>query len=161
MKAIEQSANVIFWNYEDESVPLKHLEDVGRVAYQSYEKKTENSWKPFIKMIMKREHLGILEHLNVSVRMTTNRAIANEFVRHRHFSYVQESTRYVKYDTGIEFIKPNNKTADWERAMEVSEQVYKNLIDSGQKAQDARGVLPLDLATEMVATGNLRTWLWF
>lgn len=33
----------------------------------------------------------------VCVKFTTNRAIANEFVRHRVFSFAQESTRYCNY----------------------------------------------------------------
>src|SRR5574344_739581 len=40
-------------------------------------------------------------------KFTTNRAIANELVRHRVFSFAQESTRYCKYDEGLTFIRPN------------------------------------------------------
>ena len=35
---------------------------------------------------------------------------------------------------------------------------YLELIEGGVKAQDARGVLPLDIKTEIIMTTNLREW---
>ena len=40
------------------------------------------------------------------VKFVTNRGVSHELVRHRHCSFAQESTRYVKYDGQMEFIKP-------------------------------------------------------
>ena len=41
-----------------------------------------------------------------TVRFICDRAIANELVRHRVFSFSQESTRYVSYREGVTFIRP-------------------------------------------------------
>ena len=40
------------------------LERIGRVCYKSEEQITEDSWKDFIKMIIKRQHYSVLEHVN-------------------------------------------------------------------------------------------------
>ncbi len=102
----------------------------------------------------------------------TNRAIANEVIRHRPFSYAQESTRYVKYGD-ITIIKPmfdvntlSNETELqkynlWRHAMETTEQTYSKLLDLGAKPQEARGVLPNDLKTELNQTGRLESWVHF
>lgn len=102
----------------------------------------------------------------------TNRAIANEIVRHRPFSYAQESSRYVKYGD-ITVIKPmfdintlSNETELqkynlWRHAMETTEQTYSKLLDLGAKPQEARGVLPNDLKTEINQTGRLESWVHF
>ena len=47
----------------------------------------------------------MLEHASASFKITTDRAIANEIVRHRLASYAQESTRWINYNNSdMEFI---------------------------------------------------------
>jgi thymidylate synthase (FAD) len=46
----------------------------------------------------------------------------------------------------------------WEEAMENAENKYLKLIEAGASPQIARGVLPIDLKTEIVMTANLREW---
>lgn len=116
--------------------------------------------------IMKRRHYSVLEHASITFNLTTTRAIANQIVRHRVAAYCQESMRYVKLnrkDGGIPVIKPYGfdnwcDTAKplWYEAITVAEDNYNTLLQLGIKAEDARGVLPLDTATVLVATWNLR-----
>lgn len=116
--------------------------------------------------IMKRRHYSVLEHASITFNLTTSRAIANQIVRHRVAAYCQESMRYVKLnrkDGGIPVIKPygfdcwgNDTTAIWHEAVCLAEDFYNELLARGIKAEDARGVLPLDTATVLVATWNLR-----
>lgn len=47
---------------------------------------------------------------------------------------------------------------EWMWAMVQSEERYKSLIKAGLSPQFARGVLPIDLKTEIVMTANLREW---
>lgn len=117
----------------------------------------------------------------------TNRGISHEVVRHRVFSFLQESTRYVKYGGDMEIIIPDNfgefdvdvinvtnpafvepqhlanmdeDSIQWHKAIKTSEEVYQALItDSRWKPQIARGVLPNDLKTEMYITGYLKDWI--
>lgn len=103
-----------------------------------------------------------------TIRFTLSRAIANEFVRHRVFSFLQESTRYVKYVDGIEIIKPywyddapQDVQAIYETGIGMADTSYRYLLQQGCKAQQARGVLPLDTKTELVMTGTREQWRGF
>lgn len=100
-----------------------------------------------------------------------SRATANEFVRHRKFSFMQESTRYCnysldKFDNQIACIPPMGITLNrdsfsiWKSAMESAESAYNSLIKE-EKTEMARSVLPLSLKTELVMTGSLMDWVAF
>lgn len=120
----------------------------------------------------------------LTVLFTCDRAIANELVRHRVFSFSQESTRYVNYKDGIEFIRPlpfewanftgsskkfvggcdmntSNKIAKygmWYDTCYQAERNYIRMIQDGCKPQEARNVLPLSTKTELVMTGTFSQW---
>lgn len=135
------------------------IEIAGRVCYQSEPK---GDPEKFIRMIIKRGHESVLEHGSLTFKLRTNRAIANEIVRHRLASYSQESTRYVKYDD-IEFIPwidPRglkiNHLYDLEVLYHNIEFLYKRLIEDNFKAEDARDILPNAAATTLVMTMNFR-----
>lgn len=86
---------------------LKHIEKIGRVCYKSEDKITEDSSRIFVQNVIKRGHLSVIEHQNISVRFIIDRAISHELVRHRTCSFSQESTRYVNYNKKeMEFILP-------------------------------------------------------
>lgn len=94
-----------------------------------------------------------------------SRGIANEFTRHRVFSFAQESTRWVNYaGKAFEYIQPmwadttsSEAWSIWLKAMEASEISYRGLKPY-LKAGDCRGVLPLDFKTELVMTGTKAQW---
>lgn len=129
------------------------IEIAGRVCYQSEPK---GDPEKFIKMIIKRGHESVLEHGSLTFKVRTNRAIANEIVRHRLASYSQESTRYVKYDD-IEFI-PGEKLKDpnLENLLLSAELAYKLLLTTDFKPEEARDILPNATATTLVMTMNFR-----
>ena len=56
----------------------KHIEKCGRVAYQSYDKITENSYEAFVSMIKERNHGGVLEHGTVYLFINKIDYIASE-----------------------------------------------------------------------------------
>lgn len=147
---------------------LKHLELCGRVCYKSEDDITPKSCVEFVKRIIKNGHESVLEHYSFSVRFITNRAIANEIVRHRIASFSQESTRYCnyssdKFDNEITVIEPTYSlgNADWFLLCDYAETKYFQLLKQGVSPQLARGVLPLDLKTELIMTANLREWRHF
>lgn len=129
------------------------IEIAGRVCYQSEPK---GDPEKFIRMIIKRGHESVLEHGSLTFKVRTNRAIANEIVRHRLASYSQESTRYVKYDD-IEFI-PGEKLKDpnLENLLLSAELAYKLLLTTDFKPEEARDILPNATATTLVMTMNFR-----
>lgn len=96
----------------------------------------------------------------MTVRFVCDRAIANELVRHRVFSFSQESTRYVNYKEGVTFVSPypfvENET--WTAAMSNAEAAYIEMIEYGATPQEARNVLPLSTKTELIMTGTFAQW---
>jgi thymidylate synthase (FAD) len=146
------------------------LEFAARTCTNSVERMREGSAEEFVKrVIMARKHYSVLEHVSFTFELITTRAIANQIVRHRMAAYCQESMRYVRMDRktgGLPVITPyqfDNWPEEakklWLEAVQVSEDNYMDLLKMKIKAEDARGVLPLDTATVLVATWNLRELL--
>ena len=100
-----------------------------------------------------------------------------EFVRHRVFSFAQESTRYCDYTKSrfnreLTFIKPlwisnipiTDITEDEKVFLEYLKNVedtYFFLRDSNWTPQEARTVLPKCIKTELVMTGFVSDWKHF
>lgn len=184
IKIITPSVEII--NNEDVHNFYLRIEEAGRTAYKSEGKITPDSSKPFIQGLLKSGHLSVLEHVSLSVRVITSRGVTHEIVRHRLGSYTQESTRYCKYDNGLTVIRPSffrhiplgefKDTMDisavshgymspaefvWCSHMVQCEYDYTEMLNNGCTPQQARGVLPNDLKTEIIITYNLRQWLHF
>jgi thymidylate synthase (FAD) len=178
MKIIEQTHEIL--SLPDQGLQL--LEKAGRTCYKSEDKITPDSAERFVEMLVRKGHHAMIEFGDIMVKLVTNRGVTHELVRHRHCSFAQESTRYVKYDGQMEFIKPvwcsnhllgtwpkqsdvpPDATPDipgeklWMAAMERAEQDYKILLRAGWKAQQAREILPNSLKTEIVMKANIREW---
>jgi thymidylate synthase (FAD) len=161
MKIIDQS-----WEWRQKPVaPLETIETAGRTCYKSEDKITKESAERFVRMIIKRGHESVIEHISASVRFITNRGVTHELVRHRLCAFSQESTRYVRYDGQMEFIRPvwwdewpDHLQNVWIAQMESAEASYQKLLKEGTKPQLAREILPNSLKTEIVTTANLREW---
>jgi thymidylate synthase (FAD) len=116
----------------------------------------------------------------VTVKFTCDRSVSHEFVRHRVFSFTQESTRYCnysknKFNNELTFIEPiwmrnieeetslyfTNCYEEFYSALENAESSYFNLLDKGWKPQQARTVLPNSLKTELMMTGFVSDWKHF
>lgn len=165
MKIIDQSYRIL-WN------PGDVIEQAARTCYRSEDKITDDgsSDQKIKEMLTSLGHTAMLEHSVLSVEFTTDRAIANELVRHRLCSFAQESTRYCNYSkdkfgSELTFVKP--EWVDdyafgshlWMDTCNMTERYYKALLTTGSlKPEDARCVLPLSLATKLVMTTNYTEW---
>ena len=159
---MEQDIQLVNYKYKDPMDLLQDIERIGRVCYKSEHRITSSSAAPFVRSIIERGHESVLEHISITVRFVTDRAIANELVRHRIAAYSQESTRYCNYKDKIEFIYPKN-VSDKQlqlimEACECAAATYQTLIAEGATPEIARDVLPLCTKTELIATYNLREW---
>ncbi len=179
MKFIEPSFEIISDDFTREIV-LSRIERAARTCYKSEDKICEGSAEKLVQALIKRGHEAMLEHApNLSVRFICDRGVSHELVRHRLFSFAQESTRYVNYSNkGMQFIIPEwitgkdrecMLTHEFDSVIEKqnlwfvtncvnSELVYRVLLKMGWKPQQARAVLPNCIKTEIVVTGNIREW---
>ncbi|MEE4364666.1 MAG: FAD-dependent thymidylate synthase, partial [Desulfotignum sp.] len=161
MKIIDQGHEII-------SLPddlLLTIEAAGRTCYKSEDKITPDSAAGFVARMRDRGHHAMIEFGDIIIRFVTNRGVTHELVRHRLFSFAQESTRYVRYDGKMEFIRPcwwedstPAQQETWETAMKDAEKYYLELLKSGWRPEQAREVLPNSLKTEIVVKGNIREW---
>lgn len=126
----------------------------------------------------------------VTVRFTTDRGVSHEFVRHRVFSFAQESTRYCNYSkdkfgneltfiipSWIDTIEPGTYEDDhefpsmwghdhwmesiWFDNMIKCEKDYITMVRECLTPQQARQILPNSLKTELVMTGFVSDWQHF
>lgn len=172
MKIVKQSFELL--TPIDREEILKRIELAGRTCYKSEAKITTDSASEFVRKIVKTGHYSVIEHVSLTLKFITNRGVTHELVRHRLASYSQESTRYCNYgkngeltfvyphwwddDTYLEKIRFVMKQV-WTKTMVQCESDYLYLTQTLEmKPQDARGVMPNDLKTEIVVTANLREW---
>ncbi|MDR2751964.1 MAG: FAD-dependent thymidylate synthase [Clostridiales bacterium] len=72
------------------------IEIAARTCYKSEDKITENSAEKMIRSLVLRGHHAMIEHgPSISMKFVCDRGVSHEIVRHRLFSFAQESTRYV------------------------------------------------------------------
>jgi thymidylate synthase (FAD) len=146
---------------------LRKIEWCGRISHRSEETQTEDSWKRFIEtVVLGHGDWSIVEHSSVTCDFLVDRGITHEIVRHRLFSFTQESTRFVNYEKKMpaSFIKPE-LTEDtefcWHNVIDFMEKGYIALINKGLAPQIARSIFPNALASRIIITGNLRNWRHF
>ena len=147
----------------------------------------ENNWLEDLQYICEpTEH----HERRVHVKFVTDRGISHELVRHRVFSFAQESTRYCnysrdKFDNQITFIQPSWIILDKEMApinelcllagqydrenpnlrylasLVDANYTYISLLNKGWTPQQARDVLPNALKTEINMCGFTSDWKHF
>lgn len=154
----------------------------------NYRHIVENGWLDDLKYLCEPTEF---HEKRVTVRFTTDRGVSHEFVRHRVFSFAQESTRYCNYSkekfgSELTFIQPvwtyhqedgdygtldspkrknigNSDGTFYEfiKSLQYCEQYYFRLLSESWKPQQARAVLPNALKTELVMTGFVSDWNHF
>ena len=144
----------------------------------------ENNWNDLLKYITAPTEFHVKR---TTVKFICDRGVSHEFVRHRVFSFAQESTRYCnytkdKFNNELTFIIPcwikdlkegnyyayceyhhskKDSSKRWFDNCMSSEFVYINLIEEGWKPQEARSILPNSLKTELIMTGFDSDWQHF
>lgn len=114
-------------------------------------------------------------HKSFTFEVLTNRATTHQLVRHRDFSYAQESQRYCNYSLGkfsneitlcYDFAKESVLTDGllmryFVKAFNFTEKVYMKLKKNGLSSQEARAVLPNATATTIIVTGRYPQFMDF
>ena len=91
-----------------------------------------------------------------------SRGFTHQFVRNRQGTYAQQTMRILpmtkfKYITGPSIKNNFGANFKYERAMERIQKTYDELIAMGVAIEDARGILPTNICTNIMVKHNLRS----
>ena len=147
----------------------KFIERCARNCYKSEGNITETSYQNMLKKLIELDHTAMLEHFNITAKLTTDTGVLKELTRHRMASYAVESTRYCQYNKDkfgneITFIKPchiqegTNEYQLWYNCMVDIEKYYNIMAELGCKPDQLRMLLPHSTKTDIIITANIREW---
>ena len=142
------------------------------VAYitTNYRVLVENEWLDDLKYLCEPTQY---HNKRYTLKFTTSIGITRELIRHRHFSFANESTRYCNYSKDkfgneITFVKPywyvdaNYTNDSFTHHLSLCEKAYNFLIKhKNLQPQQAREVLPLATKSEIIMTGLDFDWYKF
>lgn len=121
-----------------------------------------------LRKILELGHLSVLEHASFTFGIEgISRACSHQLVRHRLASYSQQSQRYVSHRERFAAVTPPSIGARPELAerygalLDGIHALYRDLLEAGIPAEDARFVLPNAAETKLVVTMNGRELVHF
>lgn len=141
---------------------LNFIGKCASICYDSDDQNTEKNIKRAIGCATK-GHLATLRFAHATFRVSgISRVCSHQFVRSKHLDFLQRSQRYCD-EREPEFIIPESMkyNLDVPAIYNLFHIIYKGLLDTGVKKEDARFILPQATATELIVTGNLQAWLDF
>lgn len=156
----------------DASGPETLIEFAGRACYQSFHKPNEatRTNKAYLANILAQGHESVLEHAVFSFYVQgVSRNMLLELERHRHLSFSVISTRFVDATKSQVVVPPALRALYGETRPLDSDQIEEYLVtvqalqqEQGmtrkQAREAARWLLPGNLETKFVVTGNVRAW---
>ncbi|MCU0573865.1 MAG: FAD-dependent thymidylate synthase [Syntrophobacteraceae bacterium] len=146
---------------------------------------SDAEWPIEVSLMSEAEQLELLRKYPESdlplfvFKIVCDRGITHELVRHRVFSFTQESTRYVNYkNRGMILILPEElqpfhdaqgerltgespTVAEWHRRAEALFEWYRGDVERGLKPEIARDILPNLLKSEIFVSGRWSGWEHF
>lgn len=153
--------------------PERTIAAAGRLCYapvgadELFDEMSDEEIKKLVTFLVKAGHMSAIEHAVFTFAIDgISRACSHQLVRHRVASYNQQSQRYVTYKS-LEFITPptildkKEAAAAYDKGNRAALDLYKELLDAGVPAEDARYVLPNAAETKIVVTMNARELLHF
>jgi thymidylate synthase (FAD) len=133
-----------------------------------------------LKFCLREGHFSVFEMCDMTVEITTTRAIAPQILRHRSFVFQEFSLRYSEalayeaYDARRQDTKnrqnslDNLSAEDKQWFLDAQEDVwhhnkakYDEAISRGIAKECARSLLPLNTVTRLYMKGSVRSWIHY
>ena len=138
-----------------------------------------------LKYCAKHQHWSVFEQAFMTLEISTTRAIAQQILRHRSFTYQEFSQRYAdstllgfdkiplpelrRQDTknrqnSIDDLDPfevQNLELQMQTLFDSSMALYEQMLKRGVAKECARNVLPLCVPTKMYMSGSVRSWIHY
>lgn len=121
----------------------------------------------FIEKALKYDCKEALNLLRMTLVVTTQISTSRELNRTSPNCISEQSTRYVNLEKkgGVQIARPHwlHEGTKWQKFLyltgcKISDWLYRRLLKSGMKPQDARGILPLDTYTVVAYTYTITEW---
>ena len=158
------------------------------MAYIARVSNPDNQDNPQIEKLLayclKHGHFSVFEQAHITMEIETTRDIAAQILRHRSFTFQEFSQRYAAVTDVAEL--PELRLQDHknrQNSIEVSDAdtmvmitefnmrimdhfikgkaLYDEMLEAGIAKECARKILPLNTATKIYMTGNVRQWIHY
>lgn len=179
MDSFRSSDCKLVWITPDAEEMIAYL---ARVSNPTNQNSKETAPK-LIRYLIKHNHWSPFEMATMCVEINTTRAIAQQIIRHRSFSFQEFSQRYSDVGHLGDSIIPHLRRQDksnrqnsindlsqeqvggfYRRISELfenSEHLYREMVSSGIAKECARAVLPLNTRTRLYMSGTVRSWIHY
>lgn len=164
---------------------------ISHIARVSNPKNQDNpNYAKLIRYLIENKHWSPLEMASACFSIKTSRAIAQQILRHRSFSFQEFSQRYSAateiepvelrkqalknrqsseevFDPILMTVPFYNETYDVAASTSIKDhfenslELYQELIDAGVAKECARMVLPLATQTHLYMSGTIRSWIHY
>lgn len=134
-----------------------------------------------LRFLIRNKHWSPFEMANMVLEINTTRAISQQIIRHRSFSFQEFSQRYAEVDdweptAGTRVKGATNRQSSiptddidliawWNNAQLVTNahsfQVYQEALRKGIAPEVARQILPVAAKTKMYMNGTIRSWIHY
>ncbi len=138
------------------------------------------NYAKLLRFCLREGHFSVFEMADMTIEVTTTRAIAPQILRHRSFQFQEFSLRYSEalayeaYDARRQDTKNRQNSTDdlpdhvkewfleaqecvWMKAYEL----YTDALINGVAKECARSLLPLNTVTRLYMKGSVRSWIHY
>jgi thymidylate synthase (FAD) len=138
------------------------------------------NYTKLLQFCIREGHWSIFEMVDMTLEITTTRAIAPQILRHRSFCFQEFSlryscaTKYEEYEARRQDVKNRQNSLDdfdentkqWfnqaqAEVWEKSYQLYEEALAKGIAKECARSILPLNTVTRLYMKGSVRSWIHY
>lgn len=138
------------------------------------------NYAKLLKFCLREGHFSVFQMADMTIEITTTRAIAPQILRHRSFEFQEHSMRYAcstgyeAYDARSQDLKnrqsshDNLPLEDKEWFLNAQEEVWNFGFSKYQEALErqiakecARSLLPLNTVTRLYMKGSVRSWIHY
>lgn len=134
---------------------------IGKYAAICYDSKTDReTCIKRAKQVSEKGHLACLRFATAVFNISgISRVCSHQMVRSKFLDFLQRSQRYCKEEE-TSFTMPDSDEHEMLLSMHYyrSLELYKTLLKTGMRKEDARFVLPEATHTELNVSGNLQAW---
>ena len=137
-------------------------------------------YEKLLSYCIRNRHWSVFEMVDMTVEITTSRAISPQILRHRSFCFQEFSQRYAKVQA-VEKYQPRRQdvknrqnslddlddaTVAWfdqaqESIAKFGMEKYEEALEKGIAKECARVLLPLGTQTRLYMKGSVRSWIHY